>query len=451
MDLISSIIYLPSVRCNLNCKHCAEIQDIKQHDELEVCDVLSKIKNSFFVNYPCIEISGGEPFLNDSLGKGLIWGIHNTDFSFGITTNGYFLDKIQYVIENCPPDQQYRLSFAISVDGLETSHNEIRRNDRSFAKAVDTVRYLAGQNVSVAINIVMQDRNLSELDQIKDFFQKISPNIVCSYIPLAMDISEEKSERYSEEYLNSTYQYASDAINKKKLLSYGTFQVDHCHAGKKNIVIGPDGAVYACLTGAFYKSGQREAFCMGSLKTQTIDEILIDRKQREQISRVVSQCSGCTNPCEISREVNLWNMDADMTPEEISRYIKLEGRMLGDIWVDYMDWHPVERMGDAVWFWSRRRYARVYLAAPQKGRCKLEVEMGVLTEETYISIYINGIQNDTVKGSQHMKIEIDFTDCETDYCEIGFAVSNLYSPWELGINEDRRCLGICLRKAEAIL
>lgn len=449
MELINNIIYLPSLRCNLNCRHCAEIQDIKQEDELDACDVLHKINDSFFVDCPCIEISGGEPFLNHSLGRGLLWGIHNTDFSFVITTNGYFLDKIQYVIENCPIEQRHRINFAVSVDGLEESHNEIRRNDKSFSKAVDTVRYLAKQEVSVAINIVMQSYNLFELDRIKDFFYKISPNIVCSYIPLAIDISEEGSGSYSDEYLNNAYQYASDSINKKKLLSYGTFKVNGCHAGRKNIVIGSDGAVYACVTGAFFKKGQREAYCMGSLKTQAVDEILIDRKRREQIKNTVNQCNGCTNPCEIYREVNLWNMSMDMTQQEIGRYIKLENNMLGDIWVDYMDWYPVERMGDTVWFWSRRRYARTYLAVPERKHCRLEVQLGALTEETYISIYINGKQHDTVKGSQNMEIEFNLIDYGMEYCEIGFAVSNLSSPWELGINDDRRHLGICLRKAVA--
>lgn len=449
MELINNIIYLPSIRCNLNCRHCAEIQDIKQDDELEVCDVLHKIKDSFFVNCPCIEISGGEPFLNNSLGRGLVWGIHNTDFSFAITTNGYFLDRIQYVVENCPIEQRHRINFTVSVDGLEESHNKIRRNDKSFSKAVDTVRYLVEQEVSVSINIVMQSHNLFELDRIKDFFQKISQNIICSYIPLAIDISEEETGSYSDEYLNNAYQYVSDSVNKKKMLSYGAFKVSDCHAGRRNIVIGPDGAVYACVTGAFFKRGKRKDYYMGSLKTQVMDEILIDRKRRKQVESSVSQCNGCTNPCEIYREVSLWNMDMNMTQQEIRRYIKLEKDMLGDLWVDYMDWYPAERMGDTVWFWSRRRYARTYLAVPEGGYCRLEVQLGVLTEETYVSIYINGMRYDTVKGSQYIEIELNLIDCEMEYCEIGFAVSNLYSPWELGINDDRRHLGMCLRKATA--
>lgn len=35
MEKIQELIYLPSVRCNLNCRHCKEIQDIKKDSEAD--------------------------------------------------------------------------------------------------------------------------------------------------------------------------------------------------------------------------------------------------------------------------------------------------------------------------------------------------------------------------------------------------------------------------------
>lgn len=63
MEKIQEIIYLPSVRCNLNCKHCGEKQDITKEMEMNSGDILCKLAESSLIDSSMtIAISGGEPF-----------------------------------------------------------------------------------------------------------------------------------------------------------------------------------------------------------------------------------------------------------------------------------------------------------------------------------------------------------------------------------------------------
>lgn len=345
MKKIKEIIYLPSLRCNLNCKHCAENQDIKKENEIDSMWVLQQLKKSILLEVPVISISGGEPFLNSTLPKFVVEGIRTTNFDFDITTNGYFLEKIKEIVENVSLENRNRIAFHISIDGMETTHNQIRRNRYSFEKAIESVIYLVKQEILVNINTVVQKDNLQELNDLQEFFRKISPKIVLNFIPLAIDISENGTEMYTKEYQKTIWEKINNPLDKKIILSQGQYNVQQCHAGEENIVIGADGKVYACLTGAFYKGKEwREKFCLGDLKIESLDEILLNFKRKEQVNKeAVFSCIGCSNPCELNREVNLFGQRIDYSFKELQTAFELEKVVkIGDALLDYFAWHDIE-------------------------------------------------------------------------------------------------------------
>lgn len=224
MEKIQEIIYLPSLRCNLNCKHCGEIQDIKKEQEIDSTVILEKIEKSLLTENMTISISGGEPFLNNTLPEFIIEGLKRTQHKFSITSNGYFKKEIERAVESIKTEDRNRIEFHISIDGTEKTHNKIRRNIRSFQKAVETIKYLSKQKINVCINTVAQKENLHELAEIKDFFKSISDSIAVSFIPLVTDISENPQENlYTFAYQSALWDYAATEIDKKKILSKGTW------------------------------------------------------------------------------------------------------------------------------------------------------------------------------------------------------------------------------------
>lgn len=155
MCKIEQIIYLPTTRCNLNCQHCGESQDINASEEIDCLEVLNKIKNSIRIDTDLIEISGGEPFLNKSLYNFIVNLINDTEYRIYITSNGWFTDEILSLVDQISYKNKNRISFSISVDGSQELHNKIRRNKFSYQKAIQTVKGLSERNINVGINIVV--------------------------------------------------------------------------------------------------------------------------------------------------------------------------------------------------------------------------------------------------------------------------------------------------------
>lgn len=453
MEKIQEIIFLPSLRCNLNCKHCGEIQDVRKDQEVDCLMVLQQLESSILLEKGLtISVSGGEPFLNPSFVSFLSEGVKRTDFCFHVTTNGYYYQDIKKLTEAIfLPGGMDRLAFHVSIDGLEKNHNKIRRNGQSFQNAVRSVRYLAESGTPVSINTVMQMDNLDELEAVKEYFQSISPLITVHFIPFAADIGEEKSNPYTKEYMEKTWKYAETDLDKKRILSGGHYGVERCHAGERNIVIGAEGNVYACLTGAYYKDACRRAgFCYGNLKENTLDGILTDCSRRKKVYETsVRRCSGCTNPCEVNREAGLFGQKPYLSSDEICTAMKLEKELrFGISLLDYSGWHSIERYQDGNCLcWSSETVAKIFV--PAEGCHILNICYRKLNLKSVIKIFVNGAETFTDKEEiARRTVLLEMPLFEENYVTITFLTDKLYSPRELFGSSDDRMLGIGLEAVQ---
>lgn len=455
MEKIQEIIFLPSLRCNLNCKHCGEIQDVRKDQEVDCRMVLQQMERSILLEKSLtISVSGGEPFLNPTFVSFLSEGVRRTDFCFHITTNGYYYQDIKRLAESISLSGggMKQLMFHVSIDGLEKNHNKIRRNCQSFQNAVQSVRILAASKIPVSINTVMQMDNVDELEAVKKYFQSISPFITVQFIPFATDIGEEKSNPYTREYMERAWHYAQTNLDKKRILSGGHYGVERCHAGEKNIVIGAEGNVYACLTGAYYKdSCERESFCYGNLKENTLDEILSDDSGRKKVYETsVRRCKGCTNPCEVNREVHIFGQKPHLSDDEIDTANDLEKELrLGVSLLDYSGWHSIERYTDGSCLcWSSMADAKIFV--PVGNQHILKICYRKLNLKSVIKILINGTEafvdrEETVQRT--VLLEMPFFG-EEKYVTITFLIDQLWSPAELLGSSDGRMLGVGLESVQ---
>ena len=121
-------------RCNLSCRHCgsdcksaSEVRDMPAEDFLKVIDSLRPHVDPHNVN---IVITGGEPLVRKDLevvGREL----YKRQFPWGIVTNGMLLTEQK--LDSLRAAGLHNIT--ISLDGLEESHNWMRGNPLSFARA----------------------------------------------------------------------------------------------------------------------------------------------------------------------------------------------------------------------------------------------------------------------------------------------------------------------------
>lgn len=178
---VRTLIFFVTTRCNLRCSHCFLWQKLDaKHDELDL-DEIRKIAESL-TDMSSLSLTGGEPFLRTDLAEiAKIFCGRRTVRSLGIATNGTLGDRVLPTVEtllkeNIVPE----LSIQVSLDGLETTHDQIRNNIGAFRKAEATLFDLLKlrqrfPTLSVHAALAVQNANLGELE---DFIERFRPQRV---------------------------------------------------------------------------------------------------------------------------------------------------------------------------------------------------------------------------------------------------------------------------------
>ena len=164
---LNYLFWESTLRCCLSCRHCGSdcqkesgVADMPYRDFLKVADEVAREYNP---NRVFIAITGGEPLLRSDLEECGI-ELYKRGFPWGIVTNALLLTNDRFdSIANAGMH-----SISVSLDGLEKSHNWLRRNDNSFKMAVNALRYSTKfpRIASEAITCVTQ-KNIAEFDEIK--------------------------------------------------------------------------------------------------------------------------------------------------------------------------------------------------------------------------------------------------------------------------------------------
>jgi len=144
VDAVVAVCY----RCNLRCLTC-DLAD--RGDERLAPATLARLPRSLqYVN-----VTGGEPLLLDDVAPCVRAAYKATGAQITISTNGTLPERAAEVVRELLPDV-FDLRVAVSVDGLEATHDHIRRAPGAFRKAVDTIEKLSpllGRNLHVAFTI----------------------------------------------------------------------------------------------------------------------------------------------------------------------------------------------------------------------------------------------------------------------------------------------------------
>jgi radical SAM protein with 4Fe4S-binding SPASM domain len=151
-------------RCNMKCIHCGSSAGSPHPDELTVEEGLDLCGQLADLGCEILTLSGGEPLLHPAWDR-YAESLSQRGVRTYLITNGFYLEE----------NVQRLLSagvrrIGVSLDGLEETHNFIRRNPESFRRAMAGARSALEAGISVGTVTHVSKKNIGELEEMYRVF-----------------------------------------------------------------------------------------------------------------------------------------------------------------------------------------------------------------------------------------------------------------------------------------
>ncbi|MEG2493619.1 MAG: radical SAM protein, partial [Rikenellaceae bacterium] len=166
---LKTLFWECTLRCNLSCRHCgSDCKKIAGTPDMPIADflkIIDEITPHVNPNKTLIIIAGGEALVRKDIE---VCGsyLYDHGFPWGIVTNGMLLDRKR--LDSLLAAGMR--SLAISLDGFEEVHNNIRRNEDSYKKAIAAIKMLVNEKDLVwDIVTCATPLNINSLKTFKEF------------------------------------------------------------------------------------------------------------------------------------------------------------------------------------------------------------------------------------------------------------------------------------------
>ena len=292
--------------CNLNCRHCGSrcSASNKMYLDREVIEgVINSVAERYAPQKIMINLTGGEPLLHKDC-IGIIKYARMKGFPVGMTSNGTLIDMaMARELKKAGLD-----TISISLDGIGSSHDELRMVSGSFDRAVNGIRALKSVDIEPQITTVVHKDNIDELDKIYNFaiendiyswrLTNVDPigraldarNMLLNYGELIRLFDYIKEKRFDKNNsMEVTYGCSHFvSFDYERMIRKFYFQ---CGAGTKSASIMVNGDIGACLD-----IERRKDLVQGNAyKDDFIDawenRFKIFRQDRTRLSKNCSECS----------------------------------------------------------------------------------------------------------------------------------------------------------------
>lgn len=259
---LRTIMWEATLRCNLACRHCgsdcrseAAVPDMPAADFLRTIDTITP---HVVPNRVLIVITGGEALMRrdiEEVGRAL----YDRGYPWGIVTNGMLLDERR--LESLLRAGLH--TATVSLDGFAETHNRIRRNERSYERALGALRLLARQPDILydAVTCANAD-TLATLPRFRDFLiaEGVKRWRIFTIFPVgrgaddpSLQLDTEQFRRLME-FIRDTRREGRIAVNYGCEGFLGRYEGDvrdtfyHCSAGVSIAGIRVDGAISGCTS-----------------------------------------------------------------------------------------------------------------------------------------------------------------------------------------------------------
>ena len=164
-----------TLSCNLNCKHCGSRAGNKKYDDEltteEIKTAFKQIADSMDISEVLINVTGGEPLMRKDLCDVMEYATNTLGFHWGMTSNGMLLTDAN--IENL---KRANLdTIAISIDGLEDTHDKFRGIPGSYKMVINNIKKLKKANFvnHIQVTTVFHKENIGELEELYNVMQTL--------------------------------------------------------------------------------------------------------------------------------------------------------------------------------------------------------------------------------------------------------------------------------------
>lgn len=304
-------------RCNHRCIMC----DIwkQQIDGLPLAEIERIFSVPFFDKLERVILAGGEPTIRLDLKDVARYFIERLPRlqAIAILTNGYntqrTMDGSLAILDamDARADRKQSLHVQVALDGIGEVYNEVRGIKKAWSRTSETIAQLSQlsserDNFSVMLHVVLQPKNLHQLDEIDAFAKELGVSVIFSPVVIsdtyfsnadhAAELTfDDEQKRLVQQFLLSRKDqytgampfYYEDVAN----MLDGEERSRKCMYGYYYMYVKMDGTVFPCLN-----SGD---LSMGNLRTQAPEEIwkgphsmAMRRKVREDF------CPGCGSACD---------------------------------------------------------------------------------------------------------------------------------------------------------
>lgn len=152
----------PTLACNLRCAHCYSSSGPGAGHGIPVATLLRALAPLQREGYEVVSISGGEPFAYRRLDQ-LVRGAAESGWKVHLITNGTLVDA-----RRLAPVAPYLSAVAVSLDGGEARHNQVRGTRRAFAQALAGMDALAAAGLRFGVAMAVSDHSLDDVPDVYD-------------------------------------------------------------------------------------------------------------------------------------------------------------------------------------------------------------------------------------------------------------------------------------------
>ncbi|HNZ23469.1 MAG TPA: radical SAM protein [Polyangiaceae bacterium] len=157
-----------TLACNMRCRHCGSHAGVPRPDELTTAEALRVLGELAAAGCRRLVLSGGEPTVRRDWPR-LVEEGTRLGIQMKMISNGWSFDAETARVARAAGLR----AVGFSLDGLEKTHEYVRRIPGSFRRVLDAVRAARAEGIGVAIVSHINRRNLSELDAMFDLIKAL--------------------------------------------------------------------------------------------------------------------------------------------------------------------------------------------------------------------------------------------------------------------------------------
>lgn len=281
------VVWEITLRCDQPCAHCGSRAGGPRSDEVSTEEALRIVDQLAAMGTREVVLIGGEAYLHDGF-LDITRALHNAGIRASMTTGGRGIDaELATAMKSAGIH-----TVSVSVDGLEKSHDLIRRAKSSFQSATRALEYLRAAGIHIAANTHINRVNRGDLEALYDHLKTqgirawqvqitaplgraadrpamlLQPYDLLDVLPR---IAEIKKRAYRDRITvlpgNNLGYFGPEEALLRSLKEGGRDHFVGCQAGQRVLGIESDGAVKGC------PSLQTYAYVGGNLRDKPLAEL----------------------------------------------------------------------------------------------------------------------------------------------------------------------------------